>query len=128
MPPEQREAGAEGSTGPIPGQGFAAGMVEFARPLVDAAGSDHAALDNALQLGMIFYNIGVAAEIGEDKLVGEQLSEIERATGGDTAQFRDIAVMMLGRFAAMRPGARPHLLRILQGLWGRDLGAEHGPG
>lgn len=112
--------GAPEPIGPYRGMGLAEGMVEFARPLVDAAGENPTALNNALQLGMLFYNIGALADAGDDFVAG-QLAKMERATEGEAGQFRDIAVMMLARYAAVRPAAGPHLRRILKNLWGRDL-------
>jgi hypothetical protein len=99
-------------------------MVDFSRPLVDAAGNDHAAINKAFQLGMIFWNFGVVAETGDDKFIREQLSTMEAEssrTDANVREFRAIVVMMFDRYATMRPAARPNLKRIIEGMWGADL-------
>jgi hypothetical protein len=99
-------------------------MLEFSQPLIDAAKGDHKAINNALQLGMTFWNLGAVAETGDDEFVREQLSMLDNMsarTGGDAREFRAIVAMMLGRYAAMRPAARACLERGIAGAWGADL-------
>ena len=101
-------------------------MAEFSQPLVDAAGDDPETINRAFQLGIIFWNLGLASEHDGDEIIREQLSKMEKEscrTGGDTREFREIAVMMFDRYATMRPGARANLQRIIEGVWGRNLAA-----
>ena len=81
-------------------------------------------MNNALQFGMLFWNVAVSAEIAGEETAREQLSEIENGlcnSAQDCRAVRDIATTLFERYGRMRPGARVNMLRVVEGLWGRDL-------
>jgi len=129
MPPEERglvapnsAAGLFGGSGG--GQGGAASLVEFAQPLLDEAGHDSKKMDKALHFGMLLWNVAALAEAAGEETAREQLSEIENKlcnSAQDCRVFRDTARVLFERYAMMRPGARVNMLRVVEGLWGRDL-------
>lgn len=123
MPSEERMSRSPEASAPSRGRGPAAAMVEFSQPLIDAAGGNPTAHNNALQLGMIFWNLGAAAESGHDDLVREQLKALEdncHTARMDPDGFRDITAMMLSRYARMRPASEPNLTKLLGELRDRD--------
>ena len=129
MPPEERGPLAPDSaaglfSGPGGGRGIAAGLLEFAQPLLKAAGDDQKEIDKALKFSMMIWNVAVSAENGGAETVGEQLAWIENrmcVSAEDSLAFRDMVRVMFNRYDSLRPGARVNLAGVLDGLWGRDL-------
>jgi hypothetical protein len=129
MPPEERSLIAPDPAAGLlsgfgGGRGIAAGLAEFAQPLLEAAGPDPKKMNNALQFGMLFWNVAVSAEIAGEETAREQLSEIENGlcnSAQDCRAIRDMARTLFERYALMRPGARVNMLHVVEGLWGRDL-------
>lgn len=99
-------------------------MLEFAKPLLDAAGHDQEQMNKALQFGMIFWNIAVCAEAVGEEMAKEQLSKAERElcnSSQDCKAFRGMAQTLFGRYAQIRPNAQVDMPRILESLWGPSL-------
>lgn len=100
-------------------------MVEFAKPLIEAAGNDPKAVKKAFTFGMIFWNLAVC---GKDFVV-EELPKIEKGlckSDKDRLYFRAMAGMMLERYQAMRPNSPADLVPALREVWGKDLSAGIG--
>ena len=129
MPPEERgrvapdsAAGLFGGSGG--GQGGAASLVEFVQPLLDEAGHNSKEMDKALHFGMLLWNVAALAEAAGEQAAREQLSEIENElcnSAQDCRVFRDTVRVLFERYTRLRPGARVNMLRVVEGLWGRDL-------
>lgn len=85
------------------GRGPAQQMAEFSQPLIDATGGDPAALQNALSLGMMFWNLAI---VKDDKKREDLLEDVVgklAKTGEGAEQFRTLAATMLARHKAMFP-------------------------
>ena len=106
------------------GRGIAAGLLEFAQPLLEAAGDNHKEIDKAFKFSMMIWNVAISAENGGAETVGEQLAWIENrmcVSVEDSRVFRDTVRTLFERYASPRPGARVNLAGVLDDLWGRDL-------
>lgn len=129
MPPEEKgliaqdsAAGLFGGSGS--GLGMAAGLAEFAQPLLDEAGDDPESVTKALNFSMLFWNIAALAEAAGAEAAREQLSEIENKlcnSAQDCRVFRDTVRVLFERYALTRPGAHVNMPGVLEGLWGSNL-------
>lgn len=129
MPPEERglitpDPAADLFSGFSGGLGIAAGLTEFAQPLLDEAGDDPESISKALNFGMLFWNIAALAEATGEEAARQQLSEIENKlcnSAQDCSVFRDAVRVLFERYALTRPGARVNMPGVLEGLWGQNL-------
>ncbi|HTP29098.1 MAG TPA: SEC-C metal-binding domain-containing protein [Anaeromyxobacteraceae bacterium] len=82
-------------------EGWAAQVARFSQPLIDAAGDNPVAVENAMTLGALLWNVAVAGEDPDvalaDAMKGMSLSD-EAA-----AEFRAIAAGMVERHKQMFP-------------------------
>ncbi len=83
------------------GEGFAAQVMRFSQPLIEAAEGDLEKIERAMTLGMVFWNIAVAEEGGEEMLA-IALEHITK-TEEDAAEFRALAASMVERHVQMFP-------------------------
>jgi hypothetical protein len=83
------------------GEGFAAQVMRFSQPLIEAADGDFEKIERAMTLGMIFWNIAVAREGGDESLA-IALEHITK-TEEDAAEFRALAASMVERHMQMLP-------------------------
>ncbi|OGS00020.1 MAG: hypothetical protein A3G41_08045 [Elusimicrobia bacterium RIFCSPLOWO2_12_FULL_59_9] len=107
------------------GKGPMARMTDFAKPLIDAAGNDPKAVENAFSFGMIFWNLAVAGK----EFVVEELPKVESAmckSDKDRRHFRAMARIMFERYQGMRPGSGADLVPALEEIWGKDFSAGIG--
>jgi len=129
MPPEERGPLApDSATGLFSGfgggLGMAAGLTEFAQPLLDEAGDNPESMTKALNFGILLWNIAALAEAAGEETAREQLSEIENKlcnSAQDCRVFRDTVRVLFERYALTRPGAHVNMPCVLEGLWGRNL-------
>ena len=83
------------------GEGFAAQLMRFSQPLIEAARDNPVAVQNAMTLGALLWNVAVA---GED--VDTALAHVMRGmslSDDDAADFRSIAAGMVERHRQMFP-------------------------
>ncbi len=85
------------------GQGPAQQIADFSQPLIDAAGNDPVAFQNALSLGSIFWNLAVCKEESVRKEMLEDLAKHTSKTEEERRGFRALAMMMIDRHQAMFP-------------------------
>jgi len=83
------------------GEGFAAQVMRFSQPLIEAAGGDPERIERAMTLGMVFWNIAVAEEDGGETLA-IALKHVAK-TEEEAAEFRALAASMVERHAQMFP-------------------------
>ncbi len=88
---EQRETGG----------GFAAQVLRFSEPLIEAAGGDPEKIERAMTLGMVFWNIAVAKDDGGETLA-IALEHVAK-TEEEAAEFRALAASMVERHVQMFP-------------------------
>jgi hypothetical protein len=86
------------------GSGFAQSIAEFSQPLIDAAadaGPD--ALQNALSLGGIFWNLAVTKDKAlREEMLEDMLNHLGK-TGPERDEFRAMAAHFVERHRAMFP-------------------------
>lgn len=82
-------------------EGFAAQVMRFSQPLIEAAGGDPEKIERAMTLGMVFWNIAVAKDDGGETLaiVLEHVAKTEE----EAADFRALAASMVERHVQMFP-------------------------
>ncbi len=86
------------------GQGPAQQMADFAKPLLDAA-QDEAALQNAMNLGVLFWNLAVCRD---EKTRAGMLDDIVKTKNiADANEFRALAAEMVDRHKQMFPNLHP---------------------
>jgi len=82
-------------------EGFAAQIMRFSQPLIDAAGDNPVAVQNAMTLGSLLWNVAIAGEDADaalsDVMQGMSLND------GDAADFHSIAAGMVERHKQMFP-------------------------
>lgn len=83
------------------GEGFAAQVMRFSQPLIEAAGGDPEKIERAMTLGMVFWNVAVAEEDGGETLA-LALKHVTK-TEEEAAEFRALAASMVERHAQMFP-------------------------
>jgi hypothetical protein len=83
------------------GDGYGAQIARFSQPLIDAAGNNPTAIQNAMTLGAIFWNVAIAGEDGAASLA----DVMERMTLDEegAAEIRALAARMVDRHVAMFP-------------------------
>lgn len=84
------------------GRGPAQEMADFSQPLIDAADGP-AALQNALSLGAIFWNLAVIKDEAERLEMLEDLVKQTQKTEEDAQEFRKLAAEMVERHRTMFP-------------------------
>jgi hypothetical protein len=99
--PEALDLAAGYSEGKEAGEGVAAQVMRFSQPLIEAAGGDLERIERAMTLGMVFWNIAIAKESGEETLA-IALKHITK-TEEDAAEFRALAADMVARHVEMFP-------------------------
>jgi hypothetical protein len=99
--PEVLEMAADHFERSETGGGIADQMMRFSQPLIEAAGGIPERLERAMALGMLFWNIAIAGEDGEETLV-IALKEIAK-TEEEAAEFRALAASMVERHERMFP-------------------------
>ncbi|MSP17537.1 MAG: hypothetical protein EXR73_13180 [Myxococcales bacterium] len=85
------------------GRGPAQQMVDFAQPLIDAAGDDEAALNRAMTMGMVCWNLALCRDEGSREGL---LTTAAGALPDDEqvrSDFREIASTMIARHRSMFP-------------------------
>lgn len=81
-------------------QGPANQLIEYSQALLDSAGHDPEAVNKALSLGMLFWNLAVCG----NEAIEEELPKMEKELCKDEKDrraFRAIAGMMLERYEKM---------------------------
>jgi len=82
-------------------EGFAAQITRFSQPLIKAAGDNPVAIQNAMTLGALLWNVAIA-----DEDVDAALADVMQGmslSGEDAADFRSIAASMVERHRQMFP-------------------------
>jgi hypothetical protein len=83
------------------GEGFAAQLMRFSQPLIEAADGEPEKIEKAMTLGMVFWNLAIANGGGEE-LLTVTLRHIAR-TEEEAAEFRALAASMVERHREMFP-------------------------
>jgi hypothetical protein len=83
------------------GEGFAAQVMQFSQPLIEAAGGESQKIEKAMTLGMVFWNLAIADGGGEE-LLDITLMHIAR-TEEEAVEFRALAASMVERHRQMFP-------------------------
>ena len=83
------------------GEGFAAQLMRFSQPLIDAADGEPEKIERAMTLGMVFWNMAIAKGGGETFLA-IALKHIAK-TEEEAADLRALAASMVERHAEMFP-------------------------
>jgi hypothetical protein len=85
------------------GLGPAQQMAEFCQPLIDGTGGDPAAMQNAMSLGMMFWNLALVKDDKKrEDLVDEVVGKLAK-TGEGAEQFRTLTATMVARHKALFP-------------------------
>jgi len=81
-------------------------MADYAKPLIDATDGSFEAMQKALNIGMIFWNLAVLKDDAKRK---EALAEMAASFEGDTrVEFEEIARTMMERHREMFPDMHVH--------------------
>ena len=83
------------------GEGFAAQLMRFSQPLIEAANGEVDKIEKAMTLGMVFWNMAIANGGGEE-LLAIALKHIAK-TEEEAAEFRALAASMVERHRQMFP-------------------------
>lgn len=83
------------------GEGFAAQLMRFCQPLIEAAGGEPEKIEKATTLGMVFWNLAIANGGGEE-LLDVALRHIAK-TDAEAQEFRKLAASMVERHRQMFP-------------------------
>lgn len=97
------EAAAEHFERKRRGVGFSDQLAAFSQPLIDAAGDSDAALQNAMSLGAICWNIAI---VGDEKERARMIDDTVRDVAESESQaqeLRDIIADMIDRHREMFP-------------------------
>jgi hypothetical protein len=86
------------------GEGPAAQMMRFVQPLLGGY-NDDAQLENALNLGMVFWNLALGEDDQREELIAQMVSELSNER--DAVVFRALANDMVKRHKAMLPAMHP---------------------
>jgi hypothetical protein len=81
------------------GEGFAAQLMRFSQPLIEAADGEPEKIEKAMTLGMVFWNLAIAS--GEE-LLDVTLKHIAK-TEAEAQEFRKLAASMVERHRQMFP-------------------------
>jgi hypothetical protein len=83
------------------GRGPAAQMADYAKPIIDSTDGSFEAMQQALNIAMLFWNLSVLRDAGKRE---EALSEMVARIGeADRAEFEETARMMIERHRTMFP-------------------------
>ena len=85
----------------FPGEGFAAQLMRFSQPLIEAADGEPEKIERAMTLGMIFWKMAIAKGGGEE-LLAIALKHMAK-TEEEAAEFRALAASMVERHRQMFP-------------------------
>jgi SEC-C motif len=83
------------------GEGFAAQLMRFSQPLIEAADGETEKIEKAMMLGMVFWNLAIANGGGED-LLDVTLERIAK-TEAEAQELRKLAASMGERHRQMFP-------------------------
>ncbi len=83
------------------GEGFAAQLMRFSQPLIEAADGEPEKIERAMTLGMVFWNMAIAKGGGE-RFLAIALKHIAK-TDEEAADLRALAASMVERHRQMFP-------------------------
>ena len=98
-------------------EGAAQQMVEFVRPLVDESDGSEEQLSNALNMGVLCWNIAVLPRTSRDRALRDAIDEFG-ATEKEREAFREVAELLIARHEQLFPE--------LHESTGDQSGDEHG--
>jgi SEC-C motif len=87
------------------GEGYAAQLMRFSQPLIEAAGGDVEKVERAMTLGAILWNVAIAGEEADAML--DEVIEGLPMTEQDIAEFRVLVANMVERHVEMFPTLHP---------------------